>query len=211
MMINMLEEFPTVPMIKMMGEHDVIALVVDLILRPILSGFSSRLRWPEINAEERKFRTRRVERPDASLSDIEEMQPTKSRIFGEVKPEDADSCSMGVDFVRIGVFGKDAIDQHKLNKVILFQAIGCKITFYVEALYDEGVYLLAELCQITLPTSLQEVPNFLDDLGKLLDIYRTVESTTSTLDEEEWEKNARETLNTPRFPWRSIQEKTDFV
>ena len=37
---------------------------------------------------------------------------------------DADSRSMGVNFVRIGVFGKDAIDQHKLNKVILFQAIG---------------------------------------------------------------------------------------
>lgn len=41
-----------------------------------------------------------------------------------MKPNGADSRSMGVDFVRIGVFGKDAIDQHKLNKVILFQAIG---------------------------------------------------------------------------------------
>lgn len=79
---------------------------------------------PETNAEERKCRTTRVERPDAILSDIEDMQFTRSRVFGEVKPEDADSRSMGVDFVRIAVFGKDAIDHHKLNKVLLFQVIG---------------------------------------------------------------------------------------
>lgn len=79
---------------------------------------------PEINAEERKCRTNRVERPDAILNDIEDMQFTRSRVFGEVKPEDTDSRSMGVDFVRIAVFGKDAIDCHMLNKVLLFQVIG---------------------------------------------------------------------------------------
>ncbi|CDH54442.1 predicted protein [Lichtheimia corymbifera JMRC:FSU:9682] len=199
MVINMLEEFPSVPMIKKMGEHDIIALVVDIILRPIFSGYSSRLRWPEINAEERKCRTNRVERPDAILSDIEDMQFTRSRVFREVKPEDADSRSMGVDFVRIAVFGKDAIDCHMLNKVLLFQVIGCKVTFYVQALVDEGVYVLAELCQITLPTSLQELVNLLNDLGKLLDVYRTLESTGPSLDHEAWKKNSRETLDTPRF------------
>lgn len=86
-----------------------------------------------------------------------------------------------------------------IEKAYLNHRVGCKITFYVQALVDEGVYVLGELCQITLPTSLQELVNLLNDLGKLLDVYRTLESTGPKLDHEAWRKNSRETLDTPRF------------
>lgn len=48
----------------------------------------------------------------------------KSLMFGEVKPCNADSNLKAMDLLRLAVFGKDAIDVNKWNKVLLFQIIG---------------------------------------------------------------------------------------
>lgn len=84
--------------------------------------------------------------------------------------------------------------------------IGCKITVYVEALVDEGVYVLAELQKVILPSSLREVPSFVKNLDALLDVFQTFETTAPVLKEEDWQKNYRETLDTPRF--RAAMDKS---
>lgn len=53
---------------------------------------------PEINASERKCRMRRVERPDAILSDIQGLSFGRSRVFGEVKSKAADERSKAMNF-----------------------------------------------------------------------------------------------------------------
>lgn len=87
-------------------------------------NWASNICRPEVNAEERKCRTKRIERPDALLSCIHDLQFSHTRAFGEVKPISADNRSIALDFARLSVFGKDAIDVSKLNRVISFQAIG---------------------------------------------------------------------------------------
>ena len=106
------------------GEHDIITLVVDPILRPLLSDSKYRLRWPKINAEERRCRTRRTERPDAIISHVSDLMFSESRAFGEAKSETADFKHIAIDFMRLAVFGKGCIDVNKMNKVLLFQIIG---------------------------------------------------------------------------------------
>lgn len=199
-----------------LGEHDVISLVLDLVLRPMLSDENSRLRWPEINADERRCRTQRIERPDGIISDISNLQFMKARAFGEVKPSNVDNRSAAIDLVRLCVFGKDNIDVHKADKVLLFHVIGkefnntvsyqyndcflgCKATFYIETLCDEGLYVVVELCSVTLPSSLKEFPTLIENLDNLLDVYLTLKTVNCNLDQSEWEANRRDTLDTPSF------------
>ncbi|KAL1933422.1 hypothetical protein VTP01DRAFT_7512 [Rhizomucor pusillus] len=75
-----------------LGGHDVISCVLDPILRPLFSSGSCRLRC------ERKCRMRRVERPDAILSDIQGLSFGRSRVFGEVKSKAADERSKAMNF-----------------------------------------------------------------------------------------------------------------
>ncbi|CDH57262.1 hypothetical protein RO3G_07068 [Lichtheimia corymbifera JMRC:FSU:9682] len=206
--INVLEEFPVTTMPAARGEHDLISLVIDPVLRPIFSDEHNRLRWPEVNAEERKCRTKRIERPDALLSCIHDLQFSHTRAFGEVKPISADNRSIALDFARLSVFGKDAIDVSKLNRVISFQAIGCTITFYIEVLYDNGLYVMADLHQVNLPSSIAELPDFLSQhtLDSLLDIFSTLKTISTTLDIDQWRSHHRPTLATPSF--KSVISKT---
>lgn len=76
---------------------------------------------------------RRVERPDAILSDIQGLSFGRSRVFGEVKSEDTDERSNAMDLLRIATFAKDCIDSARMNRIVVFQAVGgasCKMINY---------------------------------------------------------------------------------
>ncbi|KAJ8662538.1 hypothetical protein O0I10_001499 [Lichtheimia ornata] len=123
----------------------------------------------------------------------------RARVFGEVKPCNVDNRSAAIDLVRLCVFGKDNIDVHKADKILLFHVIGCKVTFYVETLYDEGLYVVAELCTVTLPSSLKEFAALTENVDNLLDVYLTMKTVSCNLDQCKWEANRRDTLDTPSF------------
>lgn len=76
---------------------------------------------------------------------------------------------------------------------------GPSITFYVQALIDEGAYVMCELHQIQLPQSISDLPHFLGQLDSIMDIYKTLQSIQPELDSERWQKLFRETLGTPTF------------
>lgn len=59
------------------------------------------------------------------------------------------------------------------------------MTFYVEALYDEGLYVVAELCSVTLPSSLKEFPALAENLNGLLDVFLTLKTVSGNLDQEQ--------------------------
>lgn len=48
----------------------------------------------------------------------------KLQAYGEAKSEGNDTRMKAVDLARLAVFGKDSIDVHYLNRVVLFQIIG---------------------------------------------------------------------------------------
>ncbi|KAI9275440.1 hypothetical protein BDA99DRAFT_495467 [Phascolomyces articulosus] len=193
---NIIEDFPSVAMKESLGEHDVISLVIDLILRPLLSSNTQRLRWPETNAKERVCRTKRLARPDSILSKIDSLAFSNSRMFGEVKGWDASDNLCAIDLMRLVKFAKDTIDTTRVDKVMVFHAIGTSLTFYNVLLYDEGVYVVAEINKICLPTSQQEAPKLVDQIDKLYNIYLDLQKT-GTLDTDFFDRCTRETTDTP--------------
>ncbi|KAG2224222.1 hypothetical protein INT45_001340 [Circinella minor] len=161
---------------------------------------------PETNAKERACRTKRVARQDAVLSKIDSLSFSGSKMFGEVKGGDANDQLCAIDLVRLAKFAKDTIDTTRIDKVMVFHAVaniqyemynlGTSVTFYNVLLYDEGVYVVAELHKISLPTSQQEAPKLLDQIDKLYNIYIELQKT-STLDADFFDRCTRETTDTP--------------
>ena len=77
-----------------------------------------------MNADVRKYRTTRTQRPDAMISKVKGVQYLKCVAYGEAKAANTDNHGKGVDLIRLAVFGKDCIDAYKLNHVITFQIAG---------------------------------------------------------------------------------------
>ncbi|KAI9249433.1 hypothetical protein BDA99DRAFT_564396 [Phascolomyces articulosus] len=65
---------------------------------------------PEINADERKCRTQRVQRPGSVLSVIDLLTFGRTHLFSEVKPDTVTNCPNAIDLLRLSRFAKDAID-----------------------------------------------------------------------------------------------------
>lgn len=65
-----------------------------------------------------------MERPDAMVNEVEALRYGSCKAYGEAKSEGADTRMKAVDLARLAVFGKDSIDVHYLNRVVLFQIIG---------------------------------------------------------------------------------------
>ncbi|KAG2223621.1 hypothetical protein INT45_009980 [Circinella minor] len=179
-----------------LGEHDIIPLVIDLILRPLLSSGERRLRWPEINTDERTCRTKRVQRPDSVLNDIDSLAFGCSRLFGEVKPDAATDRLNAIDLLRLSRFAKDAIDFSRAKQIITFQAVGPLITFYLSTLIGDGTYTMAELHTIELPACIKEISKIIENINRFYDIYLRLETMT-LIDSDFWEHNHRETNDTP--------------
>lgn len=59
------------------------------------------------------------------ITDVyEQFEFSHPQVFGEIKAERAQDLSKIIDFYRLGVLGKQAIEDYSLNGVILFQSIG---------------------------------------------------------------------------------------
>ncbi|KAG2224198.1 hypothetical protein INT45_001316 [Circinella minor] len=130
---NIMEDFSVIPMKDPLGEHDLInfSRYIDLIL-------------PETNAKERACRTKRVARQDAVLSKIDSLTSSNSKMFGKVKGGGANDQLCAIDLVRLA---KICQRHYRHNKGRQSHGVSCRtsLTFYNVLLYDEGVYVVAEL------------------------------------------------------------------
>ncbi|KAI7853839.1 hypothetical protein BDC45DRAFT_510241 [Circinella umbellata] len=195
---NIMEEFPENPL-QNVKEHDLIHNIIDPVLRPFISSSQCRLRWPEVNADIRKCRTNRTQRPDAILSEVEGVKYSSCIAYGEAKGTDSDNHGRAVDLVRLGIFGKDCLDANRLNHVILFQIIGESVTFYIESLQAEATYTCTQFEKISFPRSCTDIKPFIDDISSFYTIFKAFKSIRQSMDTEYWESNHRETLDTPLY------------
>ncbi|KAI9027250.1 hypothetical protein CLU79DRAFT_851885 [Phycomyces nitens] len=69
-------------------------------------------------------------RPDYVTDVYDEYEFSHSTVFGEIKVDSSPNLGKITDFYRLALFGKQALEKHQLNGVILFQSIGTSITFY---------------------------------------------------------------------------------
>lgn len=96
--------------------------------------------------------------------------------FHEAKTmsESKNHHKINVDLIRLGIFGKNAIDAKELNAVILIQAVGANLTFYLMKKPTEDIYYMTEMNHIRFPTSLNELKGiygFIDDICEIINVF----------------------------------------
>lgn len=79
--------------------------------------------------------------------------------FMEMKKiaESKNHSKINIDLLLLGVFGKIAIETSCLKSMILIQAVGTHLTFYLMMRPTEDIYLMAELDHIMFPMSINEL------------------------------------------------------
>lgn len=139
-------------------------------------------------------------RPDYITDVYEEFEFSHPTAFGEIKVESSKDLSKIIDFYRLGIFGKQAIENHNLSGVILFQSIGkycmkynnaysstnfsssigTNITFYCLKAYG-GFLNLIEVKTITIPTTKRDITTlvaFLDEMLAITYLYKSIQKTS---------------------------------
>ncbi|KAI7855509.1 hypothetical protein BDC45DRAFT_427545, partial [Circinella umbellata] len=109
--------------------------------------------------------------PDCVVSQMAGPKCTFSRVFGEIKSADNvdENDLLAKDLLRLGVFGKDAIDTDSMEGVMLYQAVGkSHHHFYGISLVSDGLYLMFEFERITIPRSVKDVYNITSFLNSLM-------------------------------------------
>lgn len=80
--------------------------------------------------------------------------------YVEVKPitEKVNTHKINKDLLRLGVFGKNAIDQYSLNCSMVIQAVGTNIDFYLVERVNSNLYQMTQLDQLYFPDCRPEIP-----------------------------------------------------
>ncbi|KAG1521016.1 hypothetical protein G6F46_004969 [Rhizopus delemar] len=116
-------------------------------------------------------------RPDYIVDVYERYQYAYSSCFGEIKIEKANDTLKVLDFYRLAIFGRNAIESHNLNGIICFQTIGSLVTFYY-MLPRADFFIFLEVTSIKIPLVKRDIVSIithLDDMLSLVCLYELIE------------------------------------
>ncbi|KAI9468268.1 MAG: hypothetical protein EXX96DRAFT_493017 [Benjaminiella poitrasii] len=85
------------------------------------------------------------------------------------------TSKINIDLIRLGLMGKNAIDVYNLKSVLLIQAVGMNLTFYLFQKKTVDDYMMVELDHLAFPQSLVDLPSLIgnmDRVVRLLDIFK---------------------------------------
>lgn len=124
----------------------------------------------------------------------------KNLRYIEVKPFNAalNHKKVNVDLVRLGVFGKNALDTHHSQNVMAIQAVGMNMTFYLVQRTASKLYTMFELEHIRFPTSIDNMTmmfGLMDKMMGIVKIFRTYYVTSP--EQTSIAEVSKETLKSP--------------
>ncbi|KAL7319923.1 phosphatidylserine decarboxylase [Mucor circinelloides] len=92
---------------------------------------------------------------------------------GEVKGEDAkdDIYATLLDLIRIGRFSKQSIDSNFYERVIGIHAVDLIVTVYYTCLLDSGLYVMIEICTISMPRGATQLRLYVAACEDLLSVH----------------------------------------
>ncbi|KAG1457340.1 hypothetical protein G6F46_007315 [Rhizopus delemar] len=99
---------------------------------------------------------------------------SKTLAFVEVKPfTDAnDNYKLNADLVRLGIFAKNTIDASHSKNVMIDQAVGMNLTFYMVQKTTAELYTMFELDCLRFPSSIHDMTMIFGLMDKLMDIVQ---------------------------------------
>ncbi|CAB4445538.1 unnamed protein product [Rhizophagus irregularis] len=223
MILECLKKLPTAKIKNEPSETTLITNYLDHIMREMLHDPDKHIvEWPntEINeSKAKKLQGIRSKQPDFTVSIVHQLQLNGVIFVGEVSPPSEKNnvyknCN---DLIRVGVFMKDCLDSSiELGadiKILGFQCVDYTVEFYMMDLV-QGMYIMINIGKVTIPASLREVSNFVDDLEILLAIRKVFQESFNIFFDKLCNPSSsstkmkfkRDTLGTPKF--RKLVNKT---
>ncbi|CEI96186.1 hypothetical protein RMCBS344292_10352 [Rhizopus microsporus] len=146
-------------------------------------------------------------RPDYIADVYHRYNFSHSSSFGEIKVDNAPDTRKVLDFYRLAIFGKGAIEKHSLSGIVTFQVIGTSVTFYYMTLRG-GFFIKMEVASIEIPTAKRDIvsiSSYLDELFTIICLHKTVNKTDNVVPQTPtlpfvYLQTERRTLSTKRKP-----------
>lgn len=118
-------------------------------------------------------------------------------IKGENRKEDAHDCL--VDLIRIGMVSGNSINNNKYDGVIGAHIVGLQLTFYFTTLMANGIYVMLEICSVSLPRDFTEMRSYIAVMEDLLPVIHYYNYCTACSDIKWLNHNKKDMLNESLF------------
>ncbi|CAO3654370.1 unnamed protein product [Cunninghamella echinulata] len=205
---TMIETLPSEVLNEEPHELELLSRYLNACLLPLFDDPEAGIlfRWSDSTNLEASKTTVSISkrRPDSTIVTLDGYCFDYNRGFGEVKSkyhyEKHDNLSK--DLARVGVFSKNAIDISNMNGVLGFQAVGRSVTFFISKLVADGIYVMYELNNFTVPGSIKQIYSlfgYLDEIYYILNIFETHCNKMLSQDIDANKNKKRQTLSTPQF------------
>ncbi|KAI8077133.1 hypothetical protein BDF21DRAFT_422142 [Thamnidium elegans] len=166
---NLTERLPRKKFTGKIQERTLCGTYVDSIFRPIIEDTDSgkQFSWCDIQI------SNSIQRPDFVGRILNNIVWNGPVTVGEVKGEDAkdDIYATLLDLIRIGRFSKQSIDNNFYEGVIGIQAVGLIVTVYYTCLLDSGLYVMIEICTISMPRDATQLRLYVAACEDLLSVH----------------------------------------
>ncbi|KAI7902578.1 uncharacterized protein BX663DRAFT_551989 [Cokeromyces recurvatus] len=116
----------------------------------------------------------RSRQPDGSIS-LNAGPINKHLGYIEIKPFSTakNHYKVNVDLTRLVIFRKNAIDSYHSQNIMVIQAVGMNLTFYMIQRTTEELYTMFELEHIRFPSSIDEMTMMFVRMDKMMNIVQT--------------------------------------
>lgn len=89
-----------------------------------------------------------------------------------------------VDLIRTGMTSDSSINENKCGSVVGVHIIGLQLTFYITTLMANGIYIMLEICSVTLPRDFTEMRSYVAITEDLLPVIHHYNRCTMCSDNE---------------------------
>ncbi|CAO3626379.1 unnamed protein product [Cunninghamella blakesleeana] len=202
----MIETLPNEVLNDEPHEFELLSRYLNACLLPLFDSPNDGIlfRWHDNTNLESSTTTASISkrRPDSSIVMLDGYCFDYSRGFGEVKSKHFYNKyqSINKDLARVGIFCKNSIDVNNMKGVLGFQAVGRNITFYISKLVSDGVYIMYQLKNFTVPGSVKQICSLLGYLDDLYFILNVFEAHCTQMEPEVidvYKNKKRNSLSTP--------------
>ncbi|CEP16498.1 hypothetical protein [Parasitella parasitica] len=122
-------------------------------------------------------------------------------LIGEVKGEDQrdDKYICLLDLIRIGSASVNSINFNLYEAVLGVHIVGLQTTFYITTLQASGLYIMLEICTLTLPRDATELRSYLANADELLTAAQYASHCKVSNNKERLQSMSAATISTPEF------------
>ncbi|KAG0162539.1 hypothetical protein DFQ28_001111 [Apophysomyces sp. BC1034] len=173
----LLQKLPENRISNTIMEQELLTRFIEPALAPLFENTIGKVifRWTATTNDECRETTVATisqDRPDACISNLDGVMWGATLSFGEVKcfSQMGNNFVIAKDLVRLALFAKNSIDVHNLHGVLVFQVIGRHAFFYLVNLLSDALYIMLEIGNIELPGCLMDLPAYVAQAHRLLDI-----------------------------------------